>query len=522
MTADAATAAVLAEGVAEVAPPAAHPQTLCSPRSPSSRGRSATARSDAEAPTLRSDRPLRDPCSEAPSRRRWGARSWFALAASLALLVGVGWGAVFVSEQLNTPGIRRRARPDRVRAGRAVGDGRHSPDGGEVTAHWSESLGKAVLVSDGLPRSPTTRPSSCGSSATATADLGGNLHAPMTARTTALLDGALEPGDVIAVTVEPAGGSPTGQPHVRADRRDRDCLSRPQSAGCRARCDDPRVAWKGERRFEGVPQTGAAPGRTLRSALRGGRSCRSLAGRALDRSGAAGARPAATRTGEVVDRLVAFTAEHGIDDIAELWSRSPARSLPGALWRLYLHPAHDPRRSAHRGAALRARQGARSPPPTRSSPAHRPRPARKSWSTLIDTILRGLFQGDFAVALDRAAAFCRVQASGASHLADDYEATEPERASALTTRALRLADYATDLARLRGAVAPRVADLSPQQGRKVCRAAERLSARSRSQRQKMEPGVTAARLFQCNRGLRRGHSRAPSVGSDPWPGASLS
>ena len=64
---------------------------------------------------------------------------------------------------------------------------------------------------------------------------------------------------------------------------------------------------------------------------------------------------------------------------------------------------------------------------------------------LVDTILRGLFQGDFAVALDRAAAFCRVEASGASHLADDYEATEPERASALTTRALRLADYASDL-----------------------------------------------------------------------------
>ncbi len=40
--------------------------------------------------------------------------------------------------------------------------------------------------------------------------------------------------------------------------------------------------------------------------------------------------------GGVVERLVAFTTEHGIDDIAELWSRSPARSLPGALWRLYL------------------------------------------------------------------------------------------------------------------------------------------------------------------------------------------
>src|SRR6188472_2369939 len=40
--------------------------------------------------------------------------------------------------------------------------------------------------------------------------------------------------------------------------------------------------------------------------------------------------------GEIVERLVAFTDINGIDDIAELWSRSPAKSLPGALWRLYL------------------------------------------------------------------------------------------------------------------------------------------------------------------------------------------
>ena len=49
---------------------------------------------------------------------------------------------------------------------------------------------------------------------------------------------------------------------------------------------------------------------------------------------------------------------------------------------------------------------------------------------VIDTILRGAFTGDFAVALDRAAAFCRVQASGATHLADDYEPSEPARARA--------------------------------------------------------------------------------------------
>ena len=149
--------------------------------------------------------------------------------------------------------------------------------------------------------------------------------------------------------------------------------------------------------------------------------------------------------GVIVDRLVAFTAEHGIDDIAELWSRSPARSLPGALWRLYLIQLmiHD---DPHTAALLyeRGRVEIASVDPV---VAGAPTPAGpEELVDVIDSILRGLFQGDFAVALDRAAAFCRVQASGASHVADDYEATEPDRASALTTRALRLADYATDLA----------------------------------------------------------------------------
>jgi hypothetical protein len=148
--------------------------------------------------------------------------------------------------------------------------------------------------------------------------------------------------------------------------------------------------------------------------------------------------------GEVVNRLVAFTDEHGIDDIAELWSRAPARSLPGALWRLYLVQLmiHD---DPHTAALLyeRGRVEISSVDPV---VAGAPTPAGPDeLVVLVDTILRGLFQGDFAVALDRAAAFCRVQASGASHLADDYEGTEPDRASALTTRALRLADYATDL-----------------------------------------------------------------------------
>ncbi|MBT9605855.1 DNA-directed RNA polymerase subunit beta [Microbacterium sp.] len=147
---------------------------------------------------------------------------------------------------------------------------------------------------------------------------------------------------------------------------------------------------------------------------------------------------------DVVERLVAFTDDHGIDDIAELWSRSPARSLPGALWRLYLLQLmiHDDAPTA----ALLFERGRAEMATVDPVVVGAPAPAGpEELVQLIDTILRGLFEGDFAVALDRAAAFCRVQASGSTHLADDYENTESERASALTTRALRLSTYADDL-----------------------------------------------------------------------------
>ena len=152
----------------------------------------------------------------------------------------------------------------------------------------------------------------------------------------------------------------------------------------------------------------------------------------------------ADESGVSADRLVAFTAEHGIDEIAELWSKAPARTLPGALWRLYLLQLaihSDPQT-----AALLYERGRVELTSVDSVVAGAPVPANPDeLVALIDTILRGAFRGDFAVALDRAAAFCRVQASGATHTADDYEATEPSRASELTTRALRLSSYAQDL-----------------------------------------------------------------------------
>lgn len=146
----------------------------------------------------------------------------------------------------------------------------------------------------------------------------------------------------------------------------------------------------------------------------------------------------------VVDRLIAFTDEHGIDTIAELWSRSPARSLPGTLWRLYLLQlmVHDDARTA----ALLYERGRARLSSADDVVAGAPSPAGPDeLVALSDAILRGVFSGDFGLALDRAASFCRVEAAGAADLADDHDLTEPERATTFTTRALRLASYAEDL-----------------------------------------------------------------------------
>ena len=149
-------------------------------------------------------------------------------------------------------------------------------------------------------------------------------------------------------------------------------------------------------------------------------------------------------SGVTADRLIAFASEHGIDEIAELWSHATARSLPGALWRLYLLQLAI--REDGSTTALLYERGRTELRTVDAVVAGAPAPASPDELTvLVDTILRGVFQGDFAIALERAAAYCRVQAAGATHVADDYEPTEPERAEQFTRRALRLSSYAADL-----------------------------------------------------------------------------
>lgn len=147
---------------------------------------------------------------------------------------------------------------------------------------------------------------------------------------------------------------------------------------------------------------------------------------------------------EVVERLVTYTDEHGIDALAELWARSSPTSLPGALWRIYLVRVlirQDPD-----GVALLFQRGTEVLPTIDPVIAGAPLPAGPQEITeLADRILRGVFDGDLADALERAAAFCRVTAAGALSVADDQETANPDRASELTTRAQRLVTTAEEL-----------------------------------------------------------------------------
>lgn len=145
-------------------------------------------------------------------------------------------------------------------------------------------------------------------------------------------------------------------------------------------------------------------------------------------TGRAAADPAVTA------RLVAIADEAGLGTLADLWASRPARTLPGALWRLYLlreWVGTDPT-----GAAREYAAGIRFTEPNHVVAGAEP-PGPDEVRRVADEILRGVFDGDFAVALERAAAFCHVVSSGRADI------TEGSRA---VVQAGRLQTMAHDLA----------------------------------------------------------------------------
>ncbi|HEU4998307.1 MAG TPA: hypothetical protein VFT68_05125 [Lapillicoccus sp.] len=133
-------------------------------------------------------------------------------------------------------------------------------------------------------------------------------------------------------------------------------------------------------------------------------------------------------------RLVDIVEELGLSTVADLWAHRPARSLPGALWRLYV--LREWVRRAPDEASLDYRAGVRFADVDHAvaGPADPPGPTEVT--ALADAILAGVFEGDLAVALERAAAFCRVVAAGRADRSEGEEAA---------TRAAHLLDTADDL-----------------------------------------------------------------------------
>lgn len=147
---------------------------------------------------------------------------------------------------------------------------------------------------------------------------------------------------------------------------------------------------------------------------------------------------------EILARVINLAEKGGIDEIAELWSSSHAQTLPGVLWRLYLlreviTSSPEMVREIYRAGLIEVNTidgvvaGVEEP----ITP--------DSLRNLSDEILRGLFVGDFASALDRAAAACMIFAAGAAHLADTRESDDEEEATRFTKQALRFDEFARDL-----------------------------------------------------------------------------
>ena len=147
----------------------------------------------------------------------------------------------------------------------------------------------------------------------------------------------------------------------------------------------------------------------------------------------------------VVARVVHLAELEGLDTLADLWSGSPADSLAGCLWRLYLLRAWvyaDP------AAAAREFDAGRTHTPVHEVVAGVVDPPGPDEVRLLtDQVLQGIVQGDFADTLFRAAAFARVVAAGRAHVGASHALT-PHDSDLSASRLLTMAEQLEHAGRL--------------------------------------------------------------------------
>jgi hypothetical protein len=122
---------------------------------------------------------------------------------------------------------------------------------------------------------------------------------------------------------------------------------------------------------------------------------------------------------EVRERLVGLVDSEGLDTVADLWADSPPGTLPGALWRLYL--LREWVRSDASAVAERYRMGISRAEVHDVVAGVASPPGPEEVRAAADAVLSGVYAADLAVALERAAAFCRVLATGSAVDADLVE-----------------------------------------------------------------------------------------------------
>ena len=128
------------------------------------------------------------------------------------------------------------------------------------------------------------------------------------------------------------------------------------------------------------------------------------------------------------EQLVNLAETVGLDTLSELWRDAGPETLPGVLWALYLLRTWCERQG---DAVARFYRAGRALAPVDEVVAgvhdDADPPAMRR---LADAVLAGAYDGDFAVALERAAAFFRVVALGRDELADDEALAARNRTTA--------------------------------------------------------------------------------------------
>ena len=117
---------------------------------------------------------------------------------------------------------------------------------------------------------------------------------------------------------------------------------------------------------------------------------------------------------DISDRVLHLADSEGLETLAELWSGSAADSLAGALWRLYLLRSWVHADPVGAAREFEAGQGRAEVARVVAGVADPPGP--DELRRMVDEVLRGIAERDFADVLLRAAAFARVVATGRASL----------------------------------------------------------------------------------------------------------